>query len=72
MKKKHHAPDYAKDKDADVIKKGWGPAVPDEHWIKDVGYTVFPKYEDNPAHAFLAANGRNRPQPHVMINECDH
>ena len=72
MKKKHHAPDYAKNKDADVIMKGWGAANPNQHWVKDVGSSVFPKYQDTPAGAFLAGNGRVRPQPHKMINECDH
>ncbi len=72
MKIKHHAPDYAKNKTADVIMKGWDPAVPQEHFIKDVGDSVFPRYEDNSRGAFLAGNGRVRPQPHKMINECDH
>ncbi len=72
MKKKHHAPDYAKNKDADVIKKGWGSAIPDKHYVINVGESVFPKYADNPKGAFLAGNGRVRPQPHKMINECDH
>ncbi len=72
MKKKHHAPDYAKNKTADVIKKGWGPTAPNDHFVIDVGSSVFPKYEDNPYGAFLAGNGRVRPQPHKMINECDH
>lgn len=72
MKKKHHAPDYAKNKDADVIPKGWGAADPNKHWVKDVGSSVFPAYKDTPAGAFLAGNGRVRPQPHKMINDCDH
>lgn len=72
MKKKHHAPDYAKDKTADVIKKGWGSAVPENHYQINVGSSVFPKYSDTPAGAFLAGNGKVRPQPHKMINECDH
>jgi len=72
MKKKHHAPDYAKNKDADVIKKGWDPAVPQQHWVKEVGNSVFPKYGDNPTDAFLAGNGRYRPQPHVKVNEFDY
>lgn len=72
MKIKHHTPDYAKNKTADVIKKGWDPSVPQEHYMKDVGHSVFPRYEDNAKGAFLAGNGRVRPQPHKMINECDH
>lgn len=43
-----------------------------EHWEKDVGPSVFPRYGDNPKDAFLAGNGSVRPQPHKMINECDH
>lgn len=72
MKKKHHAPDYSKNKDADVIPKGWGSVQPKNHYEIDVGASVFPKYADNPKDAFLAGNGRVRPQPHKMINECDH
>lgn len=72
MKKQHHAPDYAKNKTADVIMHGSGSAIGNEHWQKHVGDSVFPKYEDNPKGAFLAGNGRVRPQPHKMINECDH
>lgn len=73
MKKKHHAPDYAKDKDADVIKKGWGPAIPQEHYCMDVSKSVFVQGHGNdPAGAFLARPGKDRAQPHVKINECDH
>lgn len=72
MKKKHHAPDYVKNKDADVIMHGWEPAIKQDHSVKEVGSSVFPKYEDNSHGAFLAGNGRVRPQPHKMINECDH
>ena len=71
-KKTHHAPDYLKNKTADVILHGSENAVPESHWEKDVGSSVFPKYEDNAKGAFLAGNGRIRPQPHEMINECDH
>lgn len=71
--KTHHAPDYSKDKDADVIKKGSGKAVPDEHWVKDVGNSVFPRHNGNdPKTAFLACRAKDRPQPHEKINECDH
>lgn len=72
MKKKHHAPDYAKNRTANVILKGWGPTEPNQHYEIEVGASVFPQYEDNQKGAFLAGNGRVRPQPHVKINECDH
>jgi hypothetical protein len=73
MKNKHHAPDYAKNKDADVIPKGWGPAVPNTHYVIDVGRSVFAEGHGNmPSQAFLARPGKNRAQPHIKINECDH
>jgi hypothetical protein len=72
-KKAHHAPDYAKDKTADVIKKGSGRAVPNEHWVKDVSDSVFVQgYGNDPAGAFLPRPAKDRAQPHKMINECDH
>ena len=72
-KKIHHAPDYAKNKDADVIMHGDGPAIPGGHWVKDVGSSVFATgYGDDPAGAFLARPGKDRAQPHKKINECDH
>jgi hypothetical protein len=73
MKKKHHAPDYAKNKDADVIPKGWGPTEPNKHYEIDVGKSVFARgYGNDPAGAFLARPGKDRAQPHIKINECDH
>ncbi len=72
MKKIHHAPDYIKNKDADVIKHGSGPAVPNEHWQMEVGKTVFPPGSDTPAGAYLATPGKKRSQPHIKVNECDH
>lgn len=71
MKKKHHAPDYAKNKTADVIKKGWGPADPNEQW--EHNYDLMPAgIPNDPAGAFLPMAGKDRPQPHKKINECDH
>ena len=73
MKKKHHAPDYAKNKDADVISKGWGPAIPQKHYEIDVSSSVFATGKGNdPAGAFLARPGKDRAQPHKKINECDY
>lgn len=72
-KKTHHNPDYAKNKDADVIKKGSGPAVPGQHWEMDVGKSVFARgYGNDPAGAFLARPGKDRAQPHIKINVTDH
>lgn len=48
------------------------PVEMKEHWVMDVSSSVFPKYRDTPKDAFLAGNGKDRPQPHKMINECDH
>lgn len=54
-------------------RKGYvEPILQKKHWEIDVGESVFPKYSDTPQGAFLAANGSKRPQPHKMINECDH
>jgi hypothetical protein len=72
-KKIHHAPDYSKDKDADVIPKGNKRAIPNEYWQKEVCKSVFPEgMDDDPMGAFLPKSGKNRPQPHVKINQCDH
>ena len=71
MKKKRHDPDYSKDKTADVIPKGWGCAVPNEHWQMNVDITPAGKRND-PAGAFLPQSGTTRPQPHTKINACDH
>lgn len=69
----HHAPDYAKNKDASVIPKGSKRAIPNEYWQADVGKSVFPQgMGDDPMGAFLPKPGKDRPQPHVKINECDH
>jgi len=70
MKKRHHAPDYAKDKTADVIKKGWGPAVPNQQWEKNLNLT--PDGHPTAAGAFLPMNAKLRPCTHVKTNECDH
>lgn len=72
-KKIHHNPDYSKNKDADVIPKGNKRAVPNDHWEKDVGPSVFARgYGDDPAGAFLPRPGKDRAVPHKKINECDH
>jgi hypothetical protein len=69
----HHAPDYAKNKDADVIPKGNKRAIPNEYWQRDVSESVFVRgYGDDPKGAFLSRPGKDRAQPHVKINECDH
>ena len=70
MKKKHHAPDYAKDKTADVIKKGWGPAIPNQQWQKNLDLT--PQGSSDGWGAFLPRSPKDRPTPHTKTNECDH
>lgn len=71
MKKKHHnAPDYAKNRTADVIKSGWDPAVPNRQW--EVNRDLTPKGDDTGWGAFLPRPGRERPTPHTKTNECDH
>jgi len=70
MKKRHHAPDYLKNKTADVIPHGWGRAVPNEQW--QVNMDLTPKGESNGWGAFLPRPGNERPTPHTKTNECDH
>ena len=70
MKKVHHAPDYAKDRTADVIKHGNGRAVPTEQW--EVNRDATPAGDWTGWGAFLPQSGKSRPTPHVKINECDH
>lgn len=69
-KKTHHNPDYSKDKTADVIKKGSGPAIPQEHW--EVNRDLTPAGQDNSWGAFLPRAGKDRPTPFTPTNECDH
>lgn len=69
-KKTHHNPDYAKDKTADVIKKGSGRAVPNEQWQMNKDLT--PQGDSTGWGAFLPRCGKDRPTPHVKTNECDH
>jgi len=72
-KKIHHAPDYAKNKDADVIPKGNKMALSDMHWEHDVSESVFARGNgDDPAGAFLPMPGKDRAQPHKKINDQDH
>lgn len=70
MKKVHHAPDYIKDRTADVIKHGDGRTVPSEHW--EVNRDATPAGASSGWGAFLPRAGKDRPTPHVKINECDH
>jgi len=69
-KKTHHAPDYAKNKDADVIKLGSGRAVPNEQWEKNLNLT--PDGAPNPRDCFNPICAKYRPVTHVKVNECDH
>lgn len=66
----HHAPDYAKDKTADVIKKGSGRAVPNEHWQKNMNPT--PEGAPDPKHCFNPRRAKDGAHMHVKTNECDH
>lgn len=65
-----HGQDAIKRKDASVVKKGSGPAVPNQHWEMPIGNSVFPV--GSAKDPFLARRGQDRPQPHNKINECDH
>jgi hypothetical protein len=70
MVKKHHAPDYVKNKTADVIPHDWNPAVPDKQWEerRDFAPTPYP----TPIGAFNAMPAKRRPCTHHKVNECDH
>ncbi len=46
------------------------PVRSKEHW--EMHYDTCPKGKITPATAFLPQRGRDRPQPHVKINETDH
>ncbi len=71
MKKKvQHNPDYLKNVTADVIKHGDGRAVPNEQW--EVNRDATPAGNNSGWGAFLPRAGKDRPTPHVKINECDH
>lgn len=70
MKKTHHNPDYSKNKTADVIKKGSGPAVPNKHW--EINRDLTPAGSDTASGAFLPRSPKDRPTIHVKTNECDH
>ena len=49
------------------------PIEMNDHWQKDVSKSVFQRgYGDDPAGAFLPRPGKDRAQPHIKINECDH
>lgn len=58
-------------KDINVNERKGMPSQ--EHWQKDVSKSVFARgFGDDPAGAFLARPGKDRAQPHLKINECDH
>jgi hypothetical protein len=64
----------AKSKEAKDLNKGYRLGMPsNDHWQVDVSKSVFVRgYGDDPAGAFLPRPGKDRVQPHVKINECDH
>lgn len=68
--KTHHAPDYLKNKTADVIKHGSGPAVPMHQWQMNMNLT--PDGHPTAAAAFNPMKPGDRPCTHVKTNECDH
>lgn len=56
-------------KDLNVnYKKGMGS---NDHWERRVPASA-EGFEDDPAGAFLPRPGKDRAQPHIKINECDH
>ncbi len=63
-----------KSKEAEDLDIGYHKGMPsNEHWQKDVSESVFCRgYADDPKGAFLPRPGKDRAQPHVKINECDH
>jgi hypothetical protein len=71
MKETVHGRDAIKRKDADVIKKGSGRAIPNEQWEKLVNATPA-GIPNDPKGAFLPMPGKIRPVPHKKINETDY
>lgn len=67
---KKHNPDYLKNRDADVIKHGNGPTNPNEHW--EIRKNITPEGNSSGWGAFLPRQGKNRPTPHVKVNETDY
>jgi len=71
MKHTKHGVDAVKRKDADVIKKGSGPAVPNKQWEMNMDLT--PEGTDMlPQRPWCPMAGKHRPVPHKKVNECDH
>lgn len=70
MAKRHHAPDYLKNEDADVIPHGWENLAPPQQW--EVNRNITPEGDNSAWGAFLPRSGKNRPTPHTKLNECDH
>ena len=66
-----HGVDAIKRKDASVVKKGFGPAVPADQWEMRVN-PMPAGIPNDPAGAFLAMEGKKRPVPHKKINEYDY
>jgi hypothetical protein len=65
-----HNPDYTKDRTADVIKKGSGSPIPQEHY--EVNRDLTPQGDSTGWGAFLPRAGKDRPTTHVKTNECDY
>lgn len=70
MKKTHHAPDYAKNRTADVIKHGSTPTMQNKEW--QVNRNLTPEGDNSGYGAFNPRQGKNRPTVYTKTNECDH
>jgi len=68
--KRHHNSDYAKNRTADVIPKGFGPVVPQEHY--EVNMNLTPAGSNRPDQIFNPRPGKDRPTMYPKTNECDH
>lgn len=68
--KNSHNPDYSKNKTVDVILKGFGPVMPQNHYQHN--HNLTPAGSDNPGMVFMPRSGKDRPTPHKKTNECDH
>lgn len=64
------AADYVKNRTADVIPKGLGPVMPNQHW--EINRDLTPAGSSTPYGAFNPRPGKDRPCMHTKINECDH
>ncbi len=55
---------------ASVPAKAGKQVPPKEHW--EMHYDDAPTAKPTPSGAFLPKRSKDRPTPHLKVNECDH